>query len=58
MHLIFSINTHTRTKQIKIMHYKDMETHLAAADPEYVPRPVHYRQHLWAYLDNALGGKK
>ena len=36
---------------IKVMHYRDLEERLAAADPEYVPRAPHYRRHLWAYLD-------
>lgn len=43
-------------QQIKVMHYRDLEARLAAADPEYVPRAPHYRRHLWAHLDTWLGG--
>ena len=30
---------------------------LAAGDTSYVPRAPHYRQHLWAHLDERFGVK-
>ena len=47
--------THTHKSQIKVMHYRELEAKLAAGDSEYVPRAPHYRQHLWAHLDERLG---